>query len=659
MRPHLRSFVAAALVTAAAVVPSVVSASPTGGALPPVLINVHPVAGEYGIPDDATMVAATVTAIRPADRGWIKVYPCDQDEPTTANLNYEAEQVINNLVLSRIADDGTICVATFAIADYVIDLAGYVPAGSDITPLDTPIRALNTKKDGGPSPVPANNTTTLQLAGDTLPDTAQLAIFNLTAVSTDAYGYITAYPCNETPATTSNVNYAPGRAVANLVITRLAPNGTVCFRNNNPVDIIVDVAGHATNGIVTLPTPERILNTRNTPGPVPADSTTTIDPDLPAGATAAIYNLTIAEAQAPGHATAYPCNQPLPKASNVNHPATVAAGAASITKLDPTGRFCIHNLSAAELIIDLTGYTTGTTHYTPITPTRLHDTRQGWQRTCDWFVMADSLDGLLVVNIRTGATRALPLPPEHRYFPGQSRHPVINSTCDGVLHYGNNTLFRIGFDGSVVATPVPFVLDPLDVPGLNPEGTVRPLSDGTVVHVHERVVDLETAEDRGPGAPSVLRVGGLDFGQDYYRTDISIAGNGSIIAAAYASGSQTRAFVQVLRRDGSQLARFDLEANPVRLDISPDGKYIVVNTFWDVDIAGVSWVYTAFGDLVDLAYGYELTPVAAFTGAGELVACVGAVGMVTWDLFGGLDIAIPLTGPLFTQHHPYCPTLGT
>ena len=606
MRPHLRSFVAAALVTAAAVVPSVVSASPTGGALPPVLINVHPVAGEYGIPDDATMVAATVTAIRPADRGWIKVYPCDQDEPTTANLNYEAEQVINNLVLSRIADDGTICVATFAIADYVIDLAGYVPAGSDIIPYVTPLRVLNTRKDGGPSPLADGTTTVLDL-GSTDPTGNQLSIFNLTAVSRDTFGHVTVYPCDEEPGATSSVNFSPGRAVANLVVTRLGADGTVCFRNKNEVGLIVDLAAFGTDGITTLPTPKRILNTRNTPGLVPA-GTTTVDPDLPTGATAAIYNLTVVGATAPGHATAYSCDQP-PKASNVNYPAAVAAGAASITELDPTGHFCVYTLTPAELIIDLIGYTTGTADYVPLTPVRLHDTRKNWAATCTTVEFASWDEEMQLIDLDPESGIAFDYwslgsdsAPNRFATPPQT----FRDECGAVYFY-----VTTGFGGGAApglhrfSRPSPTapvrhdVLAPaIDSVNFPIIGLTKLGGSGIILGYSSNGAtwDLLTGEQINEAIDGFVSDDD-DLQAALYLPPLTMSENGSVIVSAYPTDSGQAITVwdwysETL--DGVIL----LDAQPRWFTVSPDGKYVAV---WPKEqlAAGSVVVYSRFGDEVD------------------------------------------------------------
>lgn len=57
-------------------------------------------------------------------------------------------------------------------------------------------------------------------------------------------GFIKAYPCGVFPPDVSSLNFGGG-SVSNLVNTRVATDGTVCFMTSfgPTVDIIVDVAG--------------------------------------------------------------------------------------------------------------------------------------------------------------------------------------------------------------------------------------------------------------------------------------------------------------------------------------------------------------------------------------------------------------------------------
>ena len=587
--------------------PSVALAGPTGGALSPVLVHGHLVAGEYGIPENAVAVAATVTAIRPADRGWIKVYPCDQDEPETANLNYETDQVINNLVLSRIADDGTICVATYAITDYVIDLAGYVPAGSDITPLVSPARVLDTRTNGGPSPIPDDTTAVLDLADAGVPAGNNIAIFNLTAVSRDAYGHVTAYPCDQEPGTTSSVNFSPGRAVANLVITRLAADGTVCFHNKNQVDLIVDLAAFGTTGMTTLPTPKRILNTRDTPGLVPA-GITTIDPALTVGATAAIYNLTVVGATAPGHATAYPCDQPVPKASNVNYPMATAAGAASITKLDATGHFCVNTLTPAELIIDLIGYTTGTADYVPITSVRLNDTRKDWEATCTMveFASPGKEMQLLELDPETGTpVRYVSLGAESAPNRFTTPPQTFRDECGAVYFYVYE-----GFGGGAepglhrFSRPSPSAPVQHDVLAPAIDSGSFPIIGLTKLSGYDVIIGYSAdgaswdllSGDQFNGPIDGFRSDDAYLGLAQYLPPITMSEDGSVIASSIPTnqGQLIEIWDWYTEELVGSIASSDMAAH---FNLSPDGTYLSVWNLFDTDT--VVTVYTRFGAEVD------------------------------------------------------------
>jgi hypothetical protein len=84
--------------------------------------------GRAGVPDDASAVFLNVVAARPADAGYLTAFPCDEQRPLAANVNYGPGQLGSNAVLAKTAADGTVCVYTFAETDLIIDVNGYVPA---------------------------------------------------------------------------------------------------------------------------------------------------------------------------------------------------------------------------------------------------------------------------------------------------------------------------------------------------------------------------------------------------------------------------------------------------------------------------------------------------------------------------------------------------
>ena len=80
---------------------------------------------------------------------------------------------------------------------------------------------------------------------------------------------------------------------------------------------------------------------------------------VPTGAVAAVLNLTVVGPSADAFATAFPCGQPVPTASNVNYRAGTDIANAVIVKLDATGKACIYTFAATHLLADVNGYITG------------------------------------------------------------------------------------------------------------------------------------------------------------------------------------------------------------------------------------------------------------------------------------------------------------
>lgn len=395
MRGTRVALVAAGVVLASSVASAPVAAGPpSGGALPAPAVQEIEIAGKYGVPADALMVAVNVTAVNTSTPGYLAVHACDTDAPGTSNVNYATDQAVPNLALSALSADGTVCVSTSALTDLVVDVIGYVPAGSAITPLAAPERFLDSRDPGGAaSPLAAGASTEVQITGRAgIPDTATVVMANVTAVAGSAPGYLTVAPCGTTPDT-SSVNHLPGEVNANLVVSALDADGRVCIENLAPVDVVVDVVAWANDGITTLPTPERIVDTR-TSGLTAGDRDVLRvdlvgDHGVPADATAAVYNLTATRTTGPGYLTSYPCDVERPVASNLNHTTGDTAANATITKLSAAGELCFFTLVATDVIVDLIGWTTGTDHYVAITPTRALDTRRGWRPECDLMIVVD------------------------------------------------------------------------------------------------------------------------------------------------------------------------------------------------------------------------------------------------------------------------------
>jgi hypothetical protein len=270
-----------------------------------------------------------------------------------------------------------------------------VDVGAAYTPL-TPSRVLDTRSAVGvttTTPVPARGDVVLALPGVNGVAVADISavVLNVTVTRPVENGSLTVSRSGTAPAT-SNVNFAPGQTVANLVTTRIDQGG-IRFHNGSSgtVHVVADLEGYygASGGGFASMTPTRVLDTRSGVG-APADTVAagaTVHLDLaatvPVGATAAVLNVTVTQASASGYLTVYPYGQPRPGASNLNFVA--GRTRANLVAVPLAGRKVdLYNASGGtvHLVADLAGFygnaaSGATATFVPIEPVRITDTRTG------------------------------------------------------------------------------------------------------------------------------------------------------------------------------------------------------------------------------------------------------------------------------------------
>ena len=62
------------------------------------------------------------------------VFPCGQAVPEASNLNYRAGQTIPNAAVVKLDVSGRVCVYTSAASGLIVDVNGYTPGASSVTP---------------------------------------------------------------------------------------------------------------------------------------------------------------------------------------------------------------------------------------------------------------------------------------------------------------------------------------------------------------------------------------------------------------------------------------------------------------------------------------------------------------------------------------------
>ncbi len=131
----------------------------------------------------------------------------------------------------------------------------------------------------------------------------------------------------------------------------------------------------------------------NTPvpaGPVANGTTRLVDLDPPAGATAALLNLTYDATAGPGFVRAWAARTPRPATSSLNadRANTIAANAA-VVALAPDGSFVLESATTARVVIDVmawfveTGGSTDDGRFIALDPARIADTRIAAGTTLD------------------------------------------------------------------------------------------------------------------------------------------------------------------------------------------------------------------------------------------------------------------------------------
>lgn len=236
------------------------------------------IAGRAGLPTDTSTAVLNLTAINPDAAGYVTVFPCGEPRPTAANLTHGAAQTIANSVVARIGASGAICIYTSTGTDLVVDATGSLPADS-FTALAAPQRVIDTRDEGETADGlaarigrrSADTTFTAGIGGRVgIPTEATAVVLNVTVVQPDERGYLTVHPGGTNRPIAANLNFDAGDVIANTVVARLGPSGTVCMFTSADVHLVADVTGFLAVAPAASPTTSCPQGSAPTPPPPPA-----------------------------------------------------------------------------------------------------------------------------------------------------------------------------------------------------------------------------------------------------------------------------------------------------------------------------------------------------------------------------------------------------
>ncbi len=334
------------------------------------------IAGQAGIPTDATALSANFTAVNQPARGSLTVYNCSATRPTATTLNYYARESTSNAGLFPLASNGTLCVYSPQTIDLVIDVTGYFRPSSRLRYEGMELKPLvNTAlKLHSPGRMTARQTLAVNLpaAGVGVPAGASAVALNITAIRPDQNGYVIAYACGARRPKVPNLNITVGTTKQNFAIVPLAASGNLCLFALSAMNLKVDVLGYfgPTRPHTMVPSsPTRVVDTRDatrlmmnvgTQGhALPAFATKTIalagQRGIPAGASVLSVNVTAATPVGTGAITLWDCSTQ-PPSQSLNFRAGHTVTTSIQVQLSSNGSLCMRSTATTHVIIDVTGW---------------------------------------------------------------------------------------------------------------------------------------------------------------------------------------------------------------------------------------------------------------------------------------------------------------
>ncbi len=334
------------------------------------------VTGANGIPDSASAVVMNVTATNGSAGSFLTVYPAGTPVPTASNLNFAAGQTIPNLVVARIGTEGN--VAFFNAAgdtDVIADVVGWFDDGQwggDTFHGLPPTRTVDSRTGAGGwddplGPQESRGFAVRNVGG--VPESATSVVMNVTVTNPTANSFVTVYPTASPVPVTSNLNFAKGQTISNLVSTPIGVAGQVSVYNlAGHVDVVVDVVGYfdgSGGSRFHALSPVRILDNRDGTGGYGSAWTQNLARSvsvsgiagIPGDATSVVLNLTATNGTTGSLLKAYPTGTGLPIASNLLFGPSQTIPNLVMVPVGANGSVNIYNqLGNVDVVADVVGY---------------------------------------------------------------------------------------------------------------------------------------------------------------------------------------------------------------------------------------------------------------------------------------------------------------
>lgn len=210
--------------------------------------------GARSVPDTATAVILTVTALNATTVTDVRVYPTPADPaaapPDVSSINLRGGQIVPNLVIAKVGAGGMVRLRNSGgEVDLVADLAGWYddnPSGAlfhVLAPqrvLDTRNEAVKTLGPGGIRDLGLNGVAGVPTSG------ATAVVVNVTGVTASRTTDVRVYPTpnDDSIPLVSNLNLLAGQTAADLAVVGTGVGGAIRLRNAaGDVGMVVDLVG--------------------------------------------------------------------------------------------------------------------------------------------------------------------------------------------------------------------------------------------------------------------------------------------------------------------------------------------------------------------------------------------------------------------------------
>ncbi|MBD1590450.1 S8 family serine peptidase [Arthrobacter sp. S1_S22] len=331
------------------------------------------VGGRGEIPDKVSAVVFNLTVAEAKSYGFITAYASGSERPDASNLNFGEGQIVANSVTVPLGPDGTVTLYNRSSGNthLLADISGYYLQGTPTAAgAFQPLAAKRFLDTRSSSAVGRDASMALRVAGvHGVPANVSAVVLNLTVAEAESHGYITAYPSGANRPNASNVNFGKGQIIPNFVTVPVGAEGQVMLynRSDGATHLVADVFGYYLPGTPTAGgtfqpmVPTRFVDTRHgypaEPDKVLAFQATG-EHGIPAGATAVVFNLTVAEANSYGYITAYPTGGNRPNVSSLNFGAGQILANSVTVPIGAWGKVSLFNRSSApnHLVADVAGY---------------------------------------------------------------------------------------------------------------------------------------------------------------------------------------------------------------------------------------------------------------------------------------------------------------